>query len=179
MAAALDQWPDPADFPDGLHRHFFTTIHAGGKRTTATGILRYYGEHDFRITVITELGAVLFDARSSTDDATVYRSLPGLDTSIVQTLFSDLSQSFIEPSSLEGLELRKTQWVLHQTDTRRFKHTFEFNPDDGRLQTQNVSMGLFDTLQIAYKHYNVHGWPDELQISRPARLYAISISFDD
>src|SRR5689334_19309172 len=63
VAQSLELWPEIETGSPGLKRPFFTTVHIAGKRTTASGVLDYHDPRDFRITAITELGVVLFDAR--------------------------------------------------------------------------------------------------------------------
>jgi hypothetical protein len=179
VQAALAQWPDASDRVIGLRRTFFTTIHAAGKRTTASGILHYYGPRDLRVTAITEMGAVLFDARINWAGVKVIRTMPGLDAAIVETLVHDLALAFIPPPTpaLGRLEIKRDAWILHQSDGDNYKYAYTFNPADARLRQQDVALGAFDTLHILYTRYNSRGWPQDLHISRPARLYTIAITF--
>src|SRR5947207_2364274 len=79
---ALSRWPKPAK-GEAIKRPFFATIHAAGTRTTASGVLQYYGPRDFRITAVTEMGVILFDGRVNWAGPTVLRHMPGLDTSVI------------------------------------------------------------------------------------------------
>jgi predicted NBD/HSP70 family sugar kinase len=106
VSQALARWPEVVTDKAGLKRPFFATIHVAGRRTTASGILDYHGPRDFRITAVTELGVVLFDARMNWAGISVLRQMPGLDKSLVQTLVGDLSLAFHLPSSLQGLAMK-------------------------------------------------------------------------
>jgi hypothetical protein len=181
VQAALDQWPDASDRVVGLRRTFFTTIHAAGKRTTATGILHYYGPRDLRITAVTEMGAVLFDARFNWAGVKVLRTMPGLDASIIETIVHDLALAFIPPppAALADLEIKRDAWLLHHFDADNYKHAYIFSPADARLTQHDVTFAVLDTLRILYRRYNPQGWPLDLHFSRPARLYTIAITFTD
>ena len=179
VRAAFEQWPEASDKVTGIRRTFFTTIHAAGHRTTAVGVLRYYGPRDLRMTAMTEMGAVLFDVRVNWAGVTVLRTMPGLEPSVVGDLVKDLSAAFTPPPLLGALDSGHDPWVLRRTDANEYKYKYTFSPADGRLKQQEVSIGVFDTLTIMYRGYSGKGWPQELYISRPARLYTIAISFTE
>src|SRR4051794_40769721 len=63
VAQALAAWPEAPTGSSAVNRPFFTTIHIAGKRVTASGVLQFHTARDFRITAVTEMGVILFDAR--------------------------------------------------------------------------------------------------------------------
>jgi hypothetical protein len=181
VAAALGRWPEAAAGGTAIRRPFFATIHAAGKRTTASGVMQFYGPRDFRLIAANELGAVLFDGRVNWAGVTVLRHLPGLDESIVQTLLQDVSRAFEVPEELNGLSggpgsdklfLRKTL-----ADTHHYTWTFE--GPTGMLRSTDIDLGPFDTLHVEYRTYNARGWPEDVTITRRARLVDVSFTFTD
>lgn len=169
--AALDQWPDEAKRP------FFATIHAAGHRVVAVGYFDYHNPHDFRITTVTELGQILFDARCNWAGCKVVRIMPGLSETIVELLCRDLSLAWRIPDQAKGLEIRKNELMMSQTDGEHFHFTYYFDPESGRLKRNEIQLGLFDTLTVNVQKYDARGWPTELVLSRPARAYTIQLTF--
>ncbi|HVX84874.1 MAG TPA: hypothetical protein VH253_08670 [Phycisphaerae bacterium] len=182
VKAALAQWPPrvPGDSLSGVKRTFFATIRILGQRTTASGVLSYYGPRDFRITAVTELGVILFDARMNWAGVTVLREMPGLPEASVEALVGDLSAVFHMPASLEGLTPEGGEkLVLKRTEADTHKYTWTFDAGTGRLKQIDVDMGAFDTLHVQIKGYDGRGWPAELVIMRKARFYTVNLSFTD
>jgi hypothetical protein len=179
IAQASAQWPivDPSD--PALKRPFFATIHIAGHRTTASGLLQFHNPRDFRITAVTEMGSVLFDGRMNWAGVEVIRSLPGIDKSIIETLLRDLATAFQLPASVATGTEKNGEFVIHDTGADTNKYTWTFDARSGRLRTTDVSLGLFDTLHIAYLRYNAAGWPAEILVTRKARLYTINLTFTD
>lgn len=171
VVAALNQWPEEAKRP------FFATIHAAGRRVVAIGVFDYHNSHDFRITTVTELGQILFDARCNWAGCKVVRTMPGLPENVIEMLCRDLSLAWRIPSEVRNMELKKNEWVYTYVDAERFHFTHYFNPDDGRLKRTEIQLGVFDTLTVDVQSYDSQGWPTELVLSRPARAYTIQLSF--
>jgi len=179
VSQALAQWPEIDAGAPALKRPFFATIHILGRRVTASGVLQYHSPRDFRITAVTEMGVILFDARMNWAGVTALRQMPGLDTSIVESLVSDLSKAFQLPDNLDGLAQKGNFLILNRTEADTNKYTWLFDPSTGRLHQIDVDIGPFDTLKIEYPRYNAHGWPEELTVTRKARFYMINLSFTD
>ncbi len=182
VRADLAQWPAvPKNSIEGLKRPFFATIRILNQRTTASGWLDFHNPRDFRITAVTEMGVILFDARMNWAGVTVLRQMPGLPTASVEALVSDLSTAFHLPASLEGLTPAGSggSLVLKRTEADTHKYTWTFDAASGRLKATDVDLGLFDTLHIQYHAYDSRGWPQELSVVRKARFYTISLSFTD
>lgn len=169
--AALDQWPDEA------RRPFFATIHAAGKRVVALGVFDYHNPRDFRITTVTELGQILFDARCNWGGCRVVRTMPGLPESVIEMLCRDMSLAWRIPEQAKNLQLRKNDLTFEETDAERFHFAYYFDSQTGRLKRNEIQLGLFDTLTVDIHQYDSHGWPTELTLSRPARAYTIQLSF--
>jgi hypothetical protein len=179
VSNAMAAWPNiPAASP-ALQRTFFATIHIAGRRTTASGILSFHNARDFRITAVTEMGVILFDGRMNWAGVTILRSMPGVDESIVGTLVHDLAIAFQLPTSLTGSSTKDGALVVKQTGADTNKYAWTFDSHSGHLRSTDVSLGLFDTLHIDYLRYNTQGWPQEMTVSRKARLYTISFTFTD
>jgi hypothetical protein len=176
---SLELWPEIPAGSSGLKRPFFATIHLAGRRTTVSGILDYHNPRDFRLTAITEMGIVLFDARMNWAGVTVLRQMPGLDKSIVATLVTDLSRAFQLPASLDGLSEKGGQLLLRRTESDTYRYNWLFDPRSGRLRETDVDMGAFDALRIQYLRYNSRGWPEELTVTRKARFYDVGFTFTD
>lgn len=169
--AALDQWPDEA------RRPFIATIHAAGRRVVANGVFDYHNPRDFRITTVTELGQILFDARCNWAGCKVVRTMPGLSETIVELLCRDLSLAWRIPEDAQKVEMRKNEYILMFTDAERFRFTWYFDPESGRLRRTDILLGMFDTLTVTVLSYDSRGWPVDLSLSRPARAYTIQLSF--
>jgi hypothetical protein len=178
VAVALQHWPAPAEGGPAIKRPFFATIHAMGRRTTATGIMQYYGPRDFRITAATELGNVLFDGRVNWAGVTVLRHMPGLNSMIVEQLLRDLTRAFELPRDLNGLVMEPNSLVLKKTLADTHKYTWTFSPS-GLLRSTDIELGAFDTLHADFRSYNGMGWPEDLQVTRKARMFDVSFSFTD
>ncbi len=172
ILAALDQWPT------NVKRPFFATIHIAGHRITASGILDYHNDHDFRLTAVTETGAILFDARLNWAGITVLRAAPGLDSATVETFINDFSLASRLPVSLTGLEPRESLSILkHATgDAYRFTYTFGAT---GRLRAVDVQFATFDALHVQYPRYNAQGWPQEIALAHAASHYLLTLTFTD
>ena len=183
VRATFEQWPHaPAAAMQGVIRPFFTTIHIADHRVTASGILNIHSPRDFRITAVTELGVILFDARFNWAGATVLRAMPGLGqlgTGVIENIVTDLSTAFRPPPSLIGLKRDGNTLVLNQTEADTHEYRWKFDAKTGRAKILDVNLGLFDTLHVQYKGYTDEGWPRELVMSRGARFYTISITFTD
>jgi hypothetical protein len=182
VKAALDQWPVvPPDAVEGLKRPFFATIRILNQRTTASGILDYHDPRDFRITAITEMGVILFDARMNWAGVTVLRQMPGLPTPSVEALVSDLSIALRLPASIDGLvpSNNGNSLLLKRTEADTHKYTWTFDASSGRLKQIDADLGPFDTLHAQFHDYNSRGWPAELTITRKARFYTINLSFTE
>jgi hypothetical protein len=179
VSQALAVWPEIDAGSPPLNRPFFATIHIMGRRVTASGVLQYHSPRDFRITAVTEMGVILFDARMNWAGVTALRQMPGLDKSMVESLISDLSKAFQLPDNLEGLAEKGNFLVLKRIEADTNKYTWLFDPASGRLRETDVDISTFDTLKIEYPRYNVHGWPEELTVTRKARFYMINLSFTD
>jgi hypothetical protein len=179
VSEALSAWPEAPKGASAIKRPFFTTIHLAGRRVTASGVLEYHSARDFRITAATELGVILFDARMNWAGVTVLRQMPGLNRMIVDSLVCDLSKAFMLPDSLDGLGRQGNMLVLTHTDAESNHYTWEFDPASGRLRETVVKLGTFDTLLVDFPRYNAHGWPEEMTLTRKARFYTISLTFND
>jgi hypothetical protein len=125
------------------------------------------------------LGVILFDARCNWAGVTVLRQMPGLDKPIVESLVRDLSLAFHLPSSLSGLAVKGKVLMLRRTEADTNRYTWIFDEHTGRLNEIDVDRGAFDTLRIEYPRYNALGWPEELTLTRKARLYSINLTFTD
>jgi hypothetical protein len=178
VAAGLQRWPAVTPGGPAIKRTFFATIHAAGHRTTATGVMQYFGPRDFRLTAATELGAVLFDARVNWAGVTVLRNMPGLDKVIVEQLILDLSRAFELPGDLDGLSVGSDKIVLRKTLADTHKYTWTFD-EAGPLRTTDIELGTFDTLHVEFRSYNSRGWPEDLKVTRRAHLFDVSFSFTD
>ncbi|HEX5105545.1 MAG TPA: hypothetical protein VFV87_17120 [Pirellulaceae bacterium] len=176
VAAALQRMPQPSR-GEGITRTFFATFHAAGQRTTASGVLQYYGPRDFRITAATELGVLLFDGRVDWAGVHVIRHMSGLDEGIVATLITDLSRAFDMPDDLEGLAASNDKMLLKRKRGDGHTTTWTFDRSTGRLMRTDIDMGFLDTLHIEYRAYAAQGWPSDLYVQRRARLYDISLTF--
>jgi hypothetical protein len=184
--AAMEAWPKSASDAPAIKRPFFATIHIAGHRTTASGLLQYHNARDFRITAATEMGVILFDGRMNWAGVNVLRSMPGIDRGIIGTLITDLTTAFQLPESLKGIEAKgaaatggPTALVLKKQGADTDHYTWTFDARTGRLRTLEVDKGLFDTLHIDYVRYDARGWPQEMTVTRKARLYTISFTFTD
>ena len=179
VATAIARWPAAEPGGSPIKRPFFTTIHAAGRRTTASGVMQYYGPRDFRMIAATEMGAVLFDGRMNWAGVTVLRTLPGLDKSIVSMILTDMSHAFALPADLKGLSVGTDRIVLRKTMGDTYRYTWVFSPETGQLRTTDIDYGILDTLHVEYRAYNAAGWPEEMVVTRKARLLDISLSFTD
>lgn len=182
VKAAIDQWPVvPPDSVEGLKRPFFATIRILNQRTTASGILDFHDPRDFRITAITEMGVILFDARMNWAGVTVLRQMPGLPTASVEALVSDLSIALRLPASLDGLtpSSNGATLLLKRTEPDTHKYTWTFDAASGRLKQIDADLGAFDTLHVQFHAYDTRGWPAELTVTRKARFYTINLSFTE
>jgi hypothetical protein len=179
VQAAIERWPTVSPGAPGLRRPFFATIHAAGRRTTASGIMQYYGPRDFRITAVTELGVVLFDGRVNWAGVTVLRHVSGLDEPIVDMLLRDMSRAFELPPNLDGLSIGASRIVLTKTLADTHRYTWTFDAASGLLRTADIDLGAFDTLHIDYRSYDARGWPEEVHIIRKARLFDVAFTFTD
>lgn len=177
VEAALARWPKPEDGP--IKRPFFATIHIAGRRTTASGILEYYGARDFRITAATEMGTVLFDGRVNWAGVTVLRHLPGLEPAIVEILLRDLSRAMEVPSDLQGLSIGPRRLTLEKTLADTHRYTWTFDAETGLLRSTAINLGLLDALNVEYRAYNARGWPEDLAITRKARMLEVAFTFTD
>lgn len=179
ISAALSAWPEAPSDSAGIKRPFFATIHIAGKRTTASGLLEFHNARDFRITAVTEMGVILFDARFNWAGVTLLRQMPGLPSGIVSSLVKDIGVAFDKPDSLASLGRKNNNLVVSIVEADTHRYTWTFDSTSGRVRQVDVDMGILDDLKIEYKAYNALGWPQELTISRPASLYNISFSFTD
>lgn len=179
VQAALDHWPKVPPGGAAIKRPFFTTIHAAGQRTTASGILEYYGPRDFRITAATEMGVILFDARMNWAGVTVLRQMPGLSSYIVETLVGDLSRALELPDKLDGLEAGDEKMILKKRSADTHQYTWIFDRATGKLLQTDVDLGTFDTLHITFRGYTATGWPEDVEMVRKARMYDVSFTFTD
>lgn len=173
VQAALAQWPQQA------RRPFFATIHAAGHRVTASGVLDYHSPYDFRITTITELGQILFDARYNWAGVHVLRIMPDLSPTVVETLCHDISLSLRPPPSLEALQVRSHDSLLVLTSSEHYTFTYDFANPDAQLHTLDIKMGAFDTLYVTFPQYTPAGAPKQISLARPLRAYSITLTFTD
>ena len=171
VAAAISAWPSEA------RRPFFMTIHAYGRRISATGMLSQQLE-EIRLTAVTEVGALLFDARADAGQVTVTRLLPAMNADLVRMLVGDFSLALQVPRSTEGLTPRGGTAVIKAEDARDRKHTHTFGPG-GQLQAVSIRHGLFDSLCVRYLTYDSRGWPREMELQRPSRHYRMRLTFTD
>ena len=182
------------DWPTQTKRPFFATITALGHRVTASGIFDYTNQNDFRMTALNENGMILFDARKNWAGTHVLRSMPGLDTSIVEQLVRDLALAWRMPTDFTKMRVDHANTLVQDLTPEGIKATYTFarvNPhaddiavyhlynDVLRLQSSEFSIGTFDTLTITYKTYNSKGWVKDMSVSRPARLYSMQLTFTD
>jgi len=173
VRAFVEQWPAVTK------RTFFTTITALGNRVTASGIFEYEGPRDFRMTAITENGMILFDARRNWAGTHVMRSMPGLDTGIVEQIVRDLSLGWRMPENFERMRQSGQTTLVQDLTADGLKATYTFGGHPLVLQKSQFSIGTLDTLSITYKTYDARGWPKDLSVQRPARFYSIQLSFTD
>jgi hypothetical protein len=47
------------------------------------------------------------------------------------------------------------------------------------LRSTDIDLGPFDTLHVEYRTYNARGWPEDVTITRRARLVDVSFTFTD
>jgi hypothetical protein len=179
VEAALARWPMAQNSTTPIRRPFFATIHAAGKRTTASGMLQYYGPRDFRITAVTEMGVVLFDGRVNWAGVTILRHMNGLDPGLVEILLRDLSRAMELPPDLNGLSIAPRKLTLNKRLADTHNYTWTFDPATGQLRNTSIDLGLLDTLNVDYRGYNARGWPEDLLITRKARLLEIAFTFTD
>ena len=168
-----EQWPTE------VKRPFFATITALGNRVTASGIFDYSGPRDFRMTAITENGMILFDARRNWAGTHVLRSMPGLDTSIVEQIVRDLSLGWRMPESFTRMRVSGRQTLVQDTTADGIQATYFFGGEPLRLQKSQFALGTLDTLSITYKSYDSRGRAHDLSVQRPARFYSIQLTFTD
>jgi hypothetical protein len=178
ITAAIAQWPKVDVGLPGLKRPFFATIHISGRRITASGILDYHSHRDFRITAVSELGLVLFDARMNWAGVTVLRRMPELPKVIVQTFVEDMSLIFKLPATLKDLVRKGDEIVLERTEDGS-DYRWSFNPSTGRLMQTEVDRGFADKLIADFRRYTDQGWPDDFTVTRQARGYSLSLTFSD
>jgi hypothetical protein len=164
-----------AAWPHTVHWTFFTTIHAAGNRTTASGVVDYRDPQHVRMTAVTEMGMILFDARITPDGVQADRLMPGLSASIVKDFVRDLALAFHTPANLADLKISSDRATLTEDHDDHTYH-YTFGPD-GRLRQTVVDVGLFDTVNIQYLRYNARGWPVDVTVSRPLRAYSLELSF--
>jgi hypothetical protein len=178
VVEGLEKWPRPAKGA-AVKRPFFATIHAAGTRTTASGMLEYYGPHDFRLTAVTEMGVILFDGRVNWAGVTVLRQMPGLDKGVIETLLEDLARGFDVPAALDGIKAGDSRMILERKLGDTHKYSWIFDRDSGRLRETDVELGFLDTLHINFNGYTAQGWPGEMTVVRKARLYDVAFTFTD
>jgi len=179
VQAELAKWPRPKDPVKGLERPFRTTIQIAGKTTKAHGVLKYYGARDCRLTVVTETGSLLIDARMNWVGVTVLGHAPKIKAEVISMLVRDLSAMFVLPCEVSNMRVVREGWVLRRDSGDGTSVWYTFSPKTARLLKQEIVYGIFDTLRIVYKSYTPAGWPRELTMSRAARLYWIEITFVD
>lgn len=177
VQAALARWPATPD--SAIKRPFFATIRLAGRRTTASGVLEYYGPRDFRLTAATEMGVILFDGRVNWAGVTVLRHMPGLEKNLVEILLRDLSRAFELPPDLQGLSIGERRITLEKTLADTNKYTWTFDLATGLLRSTAIQLGLLDTLSVEFRSYNARGWPEDLLITRKARLLEVAFTFTD
>jgi hypothetical protein len=179
VAGAIARWPMVKPGEEPIRRTFFTTLHWGGQRVTAQGVMNYYGPRDFRMTAVTELGVILFDGRINWGGVTVLRSFPGLDKGVVESLIRDISRGLELPESLAGLAGNTQALYLRKTLSDTHRHTWTFDLGTGVLRSTEVKLGMTDTLYVDYKAYDSRGWPEEVAVRRQARGLTAEFTFTD
>jgi hypothetical protein len=177
VKAALADWPRPA-VGAALRRPFQATIHAAGLPHAVAGVLEYYGPRDFRITAVTETGAILFDGRVTWAGVTILRQASGIGAGVAEALLGDLTHAFELPADLRGLKAGDEKLVLRRRLGDERDYTWIFNRGDGRILEAAVARG-FDTLHVFYRGYSAGGWPEELHVVRWARQYDVTFSFTE
>jgi hypothetical protein len=173
---ALARWPrPPADAP--LRLRFTAAVRLGNLRMKATGTMVYYGPRDFRVTALAEDGGVLFDGRVNWGGALILEAREGLDREMLEALLTDMSRSFEMPASLDGLRAGASQMALTATPGGAYECTWVFDRANGRLEREEIDLGLLDVLRIRYGALLARGWPEELSLVRLGRRYEASFSF--
>ncbi len=176
VAAALAHWPQPSF--DGIRRNFDATVHLAGVKAESPGVLEYHGPRDFRITAAKASGEMVFDVRFNWAGATVLRLKPGLPKAAVEMLATDIAHAFELPTGLDNLKAGQEKMVLEQRKGDGNHYRWIFGRATGELLQEDIDLGLLDTLHIYFRGgYTAEGWPREVQVSRPARLYDVSLKF--
>lgn len=158
-------------------RTFFGTIRAAGNRTTAQGVLDFESPGDFRVSALTEVGQVLFDARHSWAGNRVLRALPGVGKAMVEPLVEDMALAFRKPPLQREVEVKEDRTVVRGTTPEGWKVTYEFVGPEALLRRMEVQRGWLDKLTVTYGAYDETGWPVEMRLARPGRFYEMDISF--
>jgi hypothetical protein len=176
VRAAMANRPVPTS-EAGLRLPFVASFRIGNVRQTAAGVLEYHAPRDFRLTVGSDSGTVLFDGRVNWAGVTILRHRPDMDVGALEAFFADLVRALEPPATLDGLEAG-AQWMIltrRMGDTHRY--TWIFDRVDGKLVNAAVEMDVFDTLHIEYGTNLADGWPAELYLERRAKDYDMDLSF--
>jgi hypothetical protein len=176
VRSALVNRPAPTN-DEGLRLALMARFRIGGVQRTAPGFLEYHGPRDFRVTVASESGAVLFDGRVNWAGVTILRHRPEFEVQSLEALFADLARAFEPPMTLDGLEAGAQRMVLTRRMGDTYRYTWIFDRADGDLVNAEVELDVFDTLRIDYGRHLPGGWPAELHLARGAKEYDVNLAF--
>jgi hypothetical protein len=164
-------------FPRQIDRSFFATVQVGGKRFTAIGRLHSFGPRDFRITVATEMGQLLFDARWNWAGLHLLRITHRISPMAAKFVCDNISYALRVPRSAAGLREKRYYAVLHRRDDAGHSFRYVFAGRLGRLVKDRVDLSFFDTLHVQYRRYTHGGLPQKIVLYRPLAAMLVEITF--
>jgi hypothetical protein len=176
VAAALEHWPKPSIA--GVRRPFAATVQLAAIKAESPGVFEYHAPRDFRMIVARPGKDVLFDSLMNWAGVTVLRLRDTIPRGPVEMLTSDIAEAFVLPSDLNDLRSGETRMIVSQRRGTGHRYQWIFDRATGQLLQTDVDLGFFDTLHIYFRGgYTPDGWPREVEFSRPARLYDVSLKF--
>ncbi|MEI8195981.1 MAG: hypothetical protein WCI73_08745 [Phycisphaerae bacterium] len=175
---------EPAAIPGGLtpwpgqeQKTFFVMLQAGGQHITASGFLDAQSPQTFRITALTEMGYVLFDARYAEGTAEIRRILPGLPRTVVANLCRDVALAW--SGNLDHGTGKEKPGQFTTFDGHHGHARWEGTGADRRLRAIEIEVGAFDKLTVEYGDYDAQGWPMRVTLRRPMRGYTLMLRFTE
>ncbi len=164
-------------FPRRLNQSFFAAVDVLGKRFTALGRLHSAGHNHFQLTVATEMGQLLFEARYSAHGFHLVRITRRISPSAAKWICTNVRLALRAPHSARGLRMHRYFSVLHRRDAAGHAFTYTFAGRRGRLVKDRIGLSLFDTLHVQYRRYQKNGLPQEIVLYRPLEDTLLEITF--
>lgn len=164
-------------FPRHLNQSFFATVNVLGRRFTALGRLHSAGPKHFHLTVATEMGQLLFEARRDAKGLRLVRITRRISPSAAKWICTNVGLALRAPHSARGLRVHRYFSLLHQRGASGHAFTYTFAGRHGRLIKDRVGLSWFDTLHVQYRRYEKNGLPQEIVLYRPLEDTLLEITF--